>query len=99
MLWPPNTSRSSTAKARNWAIRPRQLDTFLNFVCHASIEREIFFRWRPFLTDPDDEMVLELAVACAASHLVTFNKRDFADAERFGISVLTLGEFLAVLRS
>ena len=78
---------------------PAALDTFLNFVCHAAIEREIFFRWRPFLADPDDEMVLELAVACAATHLVTFNKRDFAGAERFGISVLTPGEFLAVLRS
>ena len=78
---------------------PAALDTFLNFVCHAAIEREIFFRWRPFLADPDDEMVLELAVACAASHLITFNKRDFAGAERFGINVLTPGEFLAVLRS
>ena len=78
---------------------PAALDTFLNFVCHAALEREVFFRWRPFLNDPDDEMVLELAVACAASHLVTFNKRDFAGAERFGIRVLTPGEFLAELRS
>ena len=78
---------------------PASLDTFLNFVCHASVEREVFFRWRPFLSDPDDEMVLELAVACAATHLVTFNKRDFAGAERFGIHVLTPEEFLAVLRS
>ena len=44
-------------------------------------------------------MVLELAVACAATHLVTFNKRDFAGAERFGISVLTPGEFRAEMRS
>lgn len=44
-------------------------------------------------------MVLELAVACAATHLVTFNRRDFAGAEKFGIHVLTPGEFLAELRS
>ena len=59
----------------------------------------MFFRWRPSLADPDDEMVLELAVACAATHLVTFNKRDFASAAEFGMVVLTLGEFLAGLRS
>ena len=59
----------------------------------------MFFRWRPFLPDPDDEMVLELAVACAATHLVTFNKRDFAGAETFGIVVLTPEEFLAELRN
>ena len=59
----------------------------------------MFFRWRPSLADPDDEMVLELAVACAATHLVTFNKRDFAGATAFGMVVLTLGEFLAGLRS
>ena len=44
-------------------------------------------------------MVLELAVACAATHLVTFNKRDFASAAEFGMVVLTPGEFLAELRS
>lgn len=75
------------------------LDTFLNFICQAAVEREVYFRWRPLLADPDDEMVLELAVACAATHLVTFNKRDFAGAERFGINVLTPEEFLAVLNS
>ena len=44
-------------------------------------------------------MVLELAVACAATHLVTFNKRDFAGATAFGMVVLTPGEFLAELQS
>ena len=78
---------------------PSQLDTFLNFVCHAAVEREVLFRWRPSLADPDDEMVLELAVACAATHLITFNKRDFAGATAFGMVVLTPGEFLAELQS
>ena len=58
----------------------------------------MFFRWRPSLADPDDEMVLELAVASAATHLVTFNKRDFAGAAAFGMVVLTPGEFLVELR-
>jgi len=35
------------------------------------------FLWRPQLRDPNDEMVLEAAINGAASHLVSFNLRDF----------------------
>lgn len=77
---------------------PAQLDTFLNSVCAAAIEREIYFRWRPLLPDPDDDMLLELAVASGATRVVTFNKRHFAEAEQFGIYVVTPAEFLAELK-
>lgn len=36
---------------------------------------------------------IELAAGC--THIVTFNGRDFAGAERFGIKVLTPQAFLA----
>jgi putative PIN family toxin of toxin-antitoxin system len=35
------------------------------------------FRWRPRLSDPDDDMVLEAAINGTASAIVTFNERDF----------------------
>jgi len=35
------------------------------------------FLWRPQLRDPNDEMVLEAAINGAATHLLTFNLRDF----------------------
>jgi putative PIN family toxin of toxin-antitoxin system len=35
------------------------------------------FRWRPRLSDPDDDMVLETAINGGASAIVTFNRRDF----------------------
>ena len=38
------------------------------------------FRWRPRLSDPDDDMVLETAVNGNANAIVTFNQRDFVDA-------------------
>ena len=60
--------------------------------------RAIYFLWRPWLRDPDDDMVLELAVSGSATHLVTFNGRDFAGVEEaFGIRVMTPGKFLASL--
>src|SRR3979411_2305670 len=36
------------------------------------------FRWRPRLSDPDDDMVLETAINGSASAIVTSNQRDFA---------------------
>ena len=38
------------------------------------------FRWRPQLTDPGDEMVLETAVNGSADRLVTFNTRHLREA-------------------
>jgi putative PIN family toxin of toxin-antitoxin system len=48
-----------------------------------------WFRWRPQLRDPCDEMVLEAAVNGQAATIVTFNLRDFGSAPgRFGIAVM-----------
>jgi putative PIN family toxin of toxin-antitoxin system len=47
------------------------------------------FRWRPRLSDPDDDMVLETAVNGNADAIVTFNQRDFEAAVRdFGCAVI-----------
>jgi predicted nucleic acid-binding protein len=53
--------------------------------------------WRPLLPDPDDHMVLELAIESRSDFIVTFNRKDFGAAEQFGIRVVTPVEFLAIL--
>ncbi len=56
---------------------------------------DIYYKWRPQLRDPMDEMVLEAAVAGGADALVTYNVRDFAEVSlRFGLIVVRPGEFL-----
>jgi predicted nucleic acid-binding protein len=56
---------------------------------------DVCFTWRPQLSDPADEMVLEAAVNGRADVLVTHNVRDFSAATpRFGIPVLRPAEFL-----
>ena len=49
----------------------------------------IFFLWRPTLTDPEDEMLLELAVKARCQYLVTYNTRNFRGADQFGIAIMT----------
>lgn len=50
----------------------------------------LHYLWRPQLTDPQDEMVLETAVNGRADRLITFNVNDFTPAAgRFGLRVCT----------
>lgn len=54
-----------------------------------------FFRWRPQLRDPGDEMVLEAAVNGHADAIVTFNENHLREARRsFGIAVIRPAEAL-----
>jgi predicted nucleic acid-binding protein len=53
-----------------------------------------FFRWRPQLRDPGDELVLEAAVNGQADAIVTFNESDLREARNFGIAVVRPAEVL-----
>lgn len=56
---------------------------------------EIHYLWRSRLRDPDDDMVLEVAVNGRADALVTFNQADFSGVtEQFGIMIATPGDIL-----
>ncbi len=73
------------------------VDAVIHFLCANANLRLIFFLWRPLLPDPKDDFILELAVESKADFLITFNTRDFAGADRFGVQVLTPREFLAII--
>jgi len=50
----------------------------------------ISYLWRPMLSDPGDDLVLETAVNGRADVVVTFNRRDFEPASgQFGLEVVT----------
>jgi len=74
------------------------IEDVLDYLCSQALRRKVHFLWRPFLSDADDDMVLEAAVASGAKYIVTHNIRDFAGAEEFGIRILQPGAFLAALR-
>jgi len=60
---------------------------------------EIYFIWRPNLPDEGDNHVVELAIAGAATAIITHNVTDFAGELRFpGVQILTPAQYLKSLR-
>ena len=70
------------------------VETVLDYLCAAAHRQQIFYRWRPGLRDPKDDMVLEVAVAGRCRTIVTYNVRDLAGVQQFGIRAVTPFQFL-----
>ena len=51
--------------------------SFVRKILDYSHKQSIYFRWRSWLKDPNDDMILELAIASRANYIVTFNLKDF----------------------
>lgn len=83
-------------------LRPNQfplltegdIHDFLDFVATCCECCQINFLWRPTLPDPDDDLILELAVSGQAEAIVTYNLKDFAGSERFGVRILSPAQFI-----
>lgn len=75
----------------------QDVQDLIDFLCSVGQHQKIYFLWRPYLRDLEDEFVLELAVAGDCDYIVTFNRQDFAGAEAFGIQVLNPRELLSVI--
>jgi len=88
------------ALKRSTGLSEEEAEVVVDYLCKVADGRKIHFLWRPFLRDPSDEMVLEMAVESAAEVILTRNIRDFAGVEdRFGIRVLSPGAFLKSLEA
>ena len=71
------------------------IESFIDYLCAAGTKTKIFYLWRPYLKDPFDDHVLEVAINANASAIITFNKKDFTEAQNLGIAIQTPKEFLA----
>lgn len=75
------------------------LEEVINSLIKVAEAVHIRFLWRPLLSDPDDDMVLETAVNGRADLLVTFNQQDFAGATKgFAFKTMRPSEALHRLR-
>jgi putative PIN family toxin of toxin-antitoxin system len=72
---------------------------FCRYLASIAHLQDVHYLWRPFLRDPDDDMVLECAVASGARYLVTHNLRDFRRATELGVQAISPAEFLQTMRS
>jgi len=85
-------------EAEHFWYHPSRVDDVLDFLAASGCEHAISFRWRPFLNDPDDDFMLELAVAAQVRYIVTHNLRNFAEVGSFGIDAATPAQMLLRLR-
>lgn len=71
-----------------------EISNILDYICLIGKKIKIFYLWVPFLKDPKDDMILELAVESECDYIITFNQKDFKNIEKFNLKVLTPKEFL-----
>lgn len=77
-----------------------EIEAVVNSLASIAESVEIRFLWRPLLSDPTDDMVLETAVNGRADLLVTFNQADFAAAAKaFAVKIVRPSEALNRLRT
>jgi len=79
-------------------LSDRAVDDVLNGLCCQGACQKVYFLWRPQLSDPKDDHILELAVAAGGADIVTHNVKDFARASTFGIRIVTPRVFLGKLK-
>jgi putative PIN family toxin of toxin-antitoxin system len=72
---------------------------YLRYLASIAHLQDVHFLWRPFLRDPDDDMVLECAVSSGSQYIVTHNIKDFRAAQSLNVEAIKPGDFLERLRS
>lgn len=70
------------------------VDKFIDDLVSVANRHFIFYRFRPWLRDADDDFILELAFSSSADYIVTYNIRNFSRSEKLGIDKITPKEFL-----
>lgn len=79
-------------------LTDREIEILLDDFCQRGHHQVIYFHWRPCLSDPKDDHILELAVASSTSTIVTHNVRDFKRVTEFGIRAITPAQLLEELK-
>jgi putative PIN family toxin of toxin-antitoxin system len=85
-------------EAQQLWLESSRIEDVLRFIAASGQEHAISFRWRPFLNDPGDDFILELAVTANTRYIVTHNLRNFAGVERLGLEAIAPAQMLLKLQ-
>jgi len=81
-------------------LSSNEVGRLLDDLAAAARPIRLAFRWRPRLSDPDDDMVLETAINGSARAIVTFNHGDFVSGIKdFSCAVILPVTALRQIRS
>ena len=75
-----------------------EIHRILDAICLMAKHHKVFFAWRPFLKDPNDDLVLELAVAASAPYIITHNISDFVGSDTLGVRAITPSIALKIIK-
>ena len=78
-------------------LSSEDVDDILDYIAFRSNRRTVHYLWRPFLSDPKADLVVELAVAGNCEIIITFKAQDFRGSEQFGLPIMRPQEFLPVI--
>lgn len=78
-------------------LQPDEVTRFCQDIASVATHCPIHFLWRPFLPDPKDELLLELAVASGSTYIVTQNIGHLRPAVAFNVKGIRPTEFLSLL--
>jgi predicted nucleic acid-binding protein len=81
-------------QAKTLGLTYQDIDDILDYLCSVAGLHDVFYLWRPFLPDPEDDLLLELAVEAGCNRLITHNLKDFVGIEQFGVKPMPPAQFL-----
>ena len=78
-------------------LLPQDISNILDLIYQQSHRQLVWFSWRPLSSDPDDDAILEAAIAGGCDFVVSFNERHLRVAREFGIEVLKPADLLKLI--
>jgi putative PIN family toxin of toxin-antitoxin system len=85
-------------KRSDLGLSEKEIEAVLDNLCSLGDHQKIYYLWRPFLKDPNDDLILEVAVASQTEIIVTHNIKDFNGIEKFGIRAITPKQLLKEIK-